>query len=121
MPEKLKSILTEDAYFYAIFLLLVAVVSFGLGRASVGGLNTHTQQSVFDTAGIKPLIPNSEPQVANNDLGQAVIASKSGSKYHLASCPGATQIKDTNRIEFTSREAAEAAGYTPAANCPGLE
>jgi methylphosphotriester-DNA--protein-cysteine methyltransferase len=49
-----------------------------------------------------------------------VVASKSGTKYHLPTCPGAKQIKSTNLITFNSKQEAEAAGYTPASNCPGL-
>jgi methylphosphotriester-DNA--protein-cysteine methyltransferase len=51
----------------------------------------------------------------------SVIASKNGSKYHLPSCPGGSQIKAENRITFASPDLAEAAGYQPAANCPGLQ
>ena len=50
-----------------------------------------------------------------------VVASKSGSKYHLPTCAGAKQIKPENLISFASASAAEAAGYTPAANCKGLQ
>lgn len=51
---------------------------------------------------------------------QAVVASKAGKRYHLPSCPGAKQIAVKNLINFDSIEAAEQAGYTPAANCKGL-
>ncbi len=51
----------------------------------------------------------------------SVVASKSGTKYHLPDCPGAKQIKESNKISFASVSAARAAGYTPAANCPGLK
>ncbi|MCA9367941.1 deoxyribonuclease I, partial [Candidatus Kaiserbacteria bacterium] len=50
-----------------------------------------------------------------------VIASKNGTKYHLPSCPGASQIKEANRLEFASIAQARAAGYEPAKNCPGLQ
>ncbi len=52
---------------------------------------------------------------------QPYVASKSGTKYHLDTCPGAKQIKAENKITFASREEAEAAGFAPAANCPGLK
>jgi len=52
--------------------------------------------------------------------GGQVVASKSGSKYHLPWCSGAQAIKEENKVWFASREAAEAAGYEPAANCKGL-
>lgn len=52
--------------------------------------------------------------------GGQVVASKSGAKYYLPWCGGAKLIKDANKVWFASREAAEAAGYQPAANCKGL-
>lgn len=48
------------------------------------------------------------------------VGSRSGTKYHLPSCPGAGRIKEENKVWFQSAEEARANGYTPAANCPGL-
>lgn len=48
------------------------------------------------------------------------VGSKSGSKYHLPSCPGALRILAENKVWFSSKEDALAKGYTPAANCKGL-
>ena len=48
------------------------------------------------------------------------VASKKGTKYHLPWCPGAKAMSEENKIWFATREAAEAAGYTPAANCKGI-
>ena len=52
--------------------------------------------------------------------GKQFVASKNGTKYYLPNCSGAKRIKPENLIGFPSREAAEAAGYGKAANCPGL-
>jgi methylphosphotriester-DNA--protein-cysteine methyltransferase len=49
------------------------------------------------------------------------VASKNGTKYHYPWCSGAKRIKDENKVWFDTVEQARAAGYTPAANCPGLE
>lgn len=46
-----------------------------------------------------------------------VVASKSGTKYHFTWCPGASTIKEANRLWFDTAEAAEAQGYTLAGNC----
>lgn len=46
-----------------------------------------------------------------------VVVSKNGSKYHYPHCSGAKRIKEENKIVFNSSTAAEAAGYTLAANC----
>jgi hypothetical protein len=49
-----------------------------------------------------------------------LVASKNGTKYHFLWCPGASTIKEENKIYFTSKEEAEKAGYKPAVNCKGL-
>ncbi len=48
------------------------------------------------------------------------VASKNGQVYHLPHCSGAKNISEANKITFTSKEEAEAAGYRPAANCKGI-
>ena len=48
------------------------------------------------------------------------VASKNGTKYYLPSCGSSKRIKEENKIWFGTKEEAEAAGYGPAANCPGL-
>jgi hypothetical protein len=106
-------------------VFIVGAVSFGLGRLSVEvsslvppDINIRQQES--KTVYISE--PKTVPEREEVDTGNSgtVVASKTGSKYHLPNCPGASQIKPENRITFTSESAAEAAGYTPAANCPGL-
>jgi len=70
-------------------------------------------------------ISNNKPQTLNSENSQSgetvVVGSRTGSKYHLPSCPGAKQIKTENLINFSSIADAEAAGYKPAANCPQLQ
>ncbi|MBU2220611.1 hypothetical protein KKD81_01590 [Patescibacteria group bacterium] len=48
------------------------------------------------------------------------MASKNGTKYYLPTCSSSNRIKPENRVWFKSKAEAEAAGYGPAANCPGL-
>lgn len=48
------------------------------------------------------------------------MASKNGTKYYLPTCGTAKRIKEENRVWFATKAEAEAAGFTPAANCPGL-
>ncbi len=48
------------------------------------------------------------------------VASKSGTKYYLPACSGVNRIKPENRVWFATVEDAQAAGLTPASNCPGL-
>lgn len=46
-----------------------------------------------------------------------VFASKDGTKYYYAGCAGLKRIKKENVITFASKELAEKAGYSLAANC----
>ena len=137
MLEKLKSLAAQDTVFYSVLLVLIAVTSFGLGRQSVsgGGERGMVSGSVFAeypavipqnqaAAAVNALpseVSNSAVPASNSSPGTAtagsVVASKSGTKYHLPTCPGAKQIKPDNLIAFASIAEAEAAGYTPAANC----
>jgi hypothetical protein len=134
MLQKLKSFLADDALYYSILVILVAIASFGLGRQSVADKSpenkTATQSGVVVTPSTpKESIPTQNPSVivpvqavnqeaaVSGAITGTVVASKSGSKYHLPTCPGAKQIKPDNLISFESIAAAEAAGYTPASNC----
>jgi hypothetical protein len=120
--EKLKSFLVDDAVFYSLLLVLVAVASFGLGRLSVFQKSPENQSSgaisALPIAAANPT-PVATVPTTSEQTGE-VVASKSGTKYHLPTCSGAKRIKPENLISFASPAAAEAAGYTPAANCPGL-
>lgn len=127
MYEKLKSYLHDDTLFIACLILLVGIISFGLGRQSVMAKNnfvfSHENNSgvIFYDIEEKPEL-ETVSRVNNSELEIfQVVASKTGTKYHLSDCPGALQIKEENLIYFDSIELAEAAGYTPAANCPGLQ
>ena len=130
MYEKLKSWLLDDTLFGVIMVVLVGVGSFGLGRLSVQenipAVNSTPSAVLQALSPVTPAMTPTSVEVPTKAAiptvsGEGVmVASRSGTKYHLPSCPGAKQIKPENRIEFASRAAAEAAGYTPAANCPGL-
>lgn len=119
----------------AALLILVSLASFGLGRQSI--IETEpvkaieNKSSVILSESVKTA-PNLAPTPIENNLEEEsvaeaaaiegeVVASKSGTKYHLPTCSGAKTIKPENLITFTSREEAEASGYTPAANCKGLQ
>lgn len=106
-------------------LLLVAVAAFGLGRWSV-------LESTSQVAERPVLVPTpveapaavavTQGSVAGQNaviIGQ-FVASVNGTKFHALSCPGAKQISEQNKIYFKTQDEARAAGYTPAANCPGL-
>lgn len=104
-----------EPYLLPAVVVLVGLSAFGLGRLSVLG------------EGPRLLIqmPDGTQTASVQQAGQAAIsgnfvASKSGTKYYLPSCSGASRIKEENKVWFASASAAEAAGYGPAANCAGL-
>jgi len=132
--QKSKSIgatLEKREVFTMLLLILVAVASFGLGRLSAsntakGGIRLQEpltgklegNTGVSDTTGVVPL------GAAVGTMGTTqgkFVASKSGTKYHYPWCSGAKRIKEENKVWFNTVEEARKAGYTPAANCPGLE
>lgn len=117
MLEKLKSFLLNDSIFFAVLLILVAVSSFLLGRFSISGQLPVVSN---ESPGLVVLASSTEI-AAVSETNYQLVASKSGAKYHLLSCPGASQIKESNKIFFASRADAEAAGFQPAANCPDLQ
>ena len=105
--------------FLSVVIILVALLSFGIGRLSVAGDRepikieydqnlTKQSATVINVTG-KPALPSTD--------NGAVVVSKNGSRYHFPHCSGAKQIKEENKIVFPTPEAAEAAGYTLAANC----
>jgi len=105
--------ITEESpwrkYFVSLVIILVAIVSFGVGRlTSVGNpepIKIEYDQSLTSSA--IQAIPNKNE----------IVASKNGKKYHYFHCSGAKTISEKNKITFTSPQAAEASGYTLASNC----
>ena len=124
MREKLKSLLASDQVFYSFLVILVGLGGFYLGGGSMldkTALTTLPAQVAANPQPVTaPTVSTSVETVVATPVSGVVVGSKSGTKYHLPTCPGASQIKPENRIEFASVAAAVAAGYKPAANCPGL-
>lgn len=136
MYQFIKQFVSNDGVFYGMLLLLVGVSSFGLGRWSMVDIESYAHHAnivLTEATASTPTITTEEdtiilPSVPTNsgeDLEPGVqpqkfVGSKNGSKYHFPWCPGAKQMKEENKIWFSSKEDAEKAGYTPAANCKGL-
>lgn len=132
MYQKLKSLLADDLVFTTILVVLVAFISFFLGRASVNEQITPIRASQPAAVGLTRIPPVSAGENANSSKLQPAetpsrpavatgtyVASKSGTKYHLVTCGSANAIKEENRIYFSTENEAVAAGYTRAANCSG--
>ncbi len=108
-----------DRFFVPVLIILSCLLSFGVGRyAQVQG---KTEPVTIEEISL----PVGAYVVQKEEISQreegTVVASRNGTKYHLPGCPGAGQIKEENKIWFESSAAAVAAGYSPAANCPGLK
>lgn len=99
----------KNDIFIVIVIVLIAIISFGLGRLSKIREN-------------KPpiTIENMQANVIKTEEKGGVVGSKNGTKYHFPWCPGALRIKEENKVWFSNKEEAEKAGYTPASNCKGL-
>jgi hypothetical protein len=113
IKERIVRVWGSERAWWAALLVLGCIASYGLGlRAQL--------PPVAD----KPSVIVQQPVAVESDADAApavvVVASKNGTRYHLPECPGAGTINPENVIQFNSIELAEAAGYTAAANCPGL-
>ncbi len=134
MWEKLKFLIEDERLFLAVLLTLVALSAFALGRysatevgwgraggAAVSMTYTETGPSTASPTATLPTPPATSPTPASPQRAAATkgpyVASRSGTRYHHESCAGAKQIKEENKLFFTTTAEAAAAGYTPAANC----
>lgn len=108
--------------FLSLVIILVATLSFGLGRLSSGQKREGVRLEYnpqLTTDNLQPANAIQAIKSSSTNIIKAgeVVASKNGTKYHYAHCSGAKRILDANRIIFASFQAAEASGYTLAANC----
>ena len=110
--------------FLALVIILTAALSFGIGRLSVGGdrggvtIELDPALNQVETGAIS--IPSQTATTLNatrTSSATEVVVSKNGERYHYAHCAGAKQIKEENKVFFSTPEAAEAAGFSLAANC----
>ncbi len=116
----------KDA-FTAVFIFLVGMGSFGLGRLSV--IWPQKEPIIIENQELGIKNQENKPPPAAMGGGMAAIsasakgkyvASKSGSYYHFPWCAGALRIKDANKVWFQTKTEAESRGLKPASNCPGL-
>ena len=124
IKEKSKSLLKSRDFLTVSVVMLVGFASFGLGRLSKieDGripIKIEYEQTVAVPQG--GTAENSSDSTTLSALPGAVVASKSGTKYHFPWCSGANTISEANKIWFATTDLARSAGYTPAANCKGLK
>jgi len=118
-------------------IVLVGLASFGLGRlsaleskrepvrilrAQVAEENVkHPMSNISREGANESSSSGLQLPTSNFQSGGQLVGSKNGTKYHFPWCSGAERIKEENKKWFDSIAAARAAGYSPAANCKGLE
>jgi len=113
MHTKLKSFLGSERTFLAVLMCLIGVFSYQLGQSSIEtakgeGSGQQNQAGIIFT---------DAPEMQLPQTAVRVVASSGGTKYHRLDCSGADSIQEDNKIYFDSIDLAQAAGYTPAANC----
>jgi hypothetical protein len=135
-----KSLSYRD-YFIGVLVVVVAFLSFGLGRLSglavnregvrICGVGEESPASLPKSEAPRAVITPVTAPTLKASAGEAplntdpvteegYVASKNGTKYHLPWCSGAQRIKEENKIWFKTKAEAQAAGYEPAANCKGI-
>ena len=125
--KQLKAFCLREDVLLSGLIILVSVTSYTLGLYRGGGLVTESVSSsvvkvasVSEAAGYESKRSISVPKETGNTGQEGYVASKNGTKYHLPWCGSAKQIKEENKVFFGTKAEAEAAGYTPASNCPGI-
>ena len=104
--------------YLSLVIILIASLSFGIGRLTSTGNQNPIKIEYDESLSSVPTQTASAITATKPSTSVAtVVASKSGSKYHFLHCPGAKQIKEANKLTFPNPAAAEAAGYSLAANC----
>jgi hypothetical protein len=120
----IKSDQGKDLWIVAI-VVLVGLLSFGLGRLSVSdssGIDiSYTDLGASALTGAQEarvfLENNPKLDKSTQAVRKAFYASKRGKKYYSADCSAGNTIKPENRIYFDTAEKAESAGYSLSASC----
>lgn len=113
--EKFNHACARGHVFMLCLVLLVAVTSFLLGQ--LAARSTPPPQILIEQHSNPAQVSESTEQAGAKNF----VGSTGSDRYHLPDCPGATQIAEANKVWFTSKAEAQAAGYVPAGNCPGLQ
>ena len=98
-------------YFLAIVIILVSLLSFGLGRITTtqrDGVKINFDQSLVQNTS------NSASVVSSVTTGK-ISASVNGTRYYYPHCK--STVSEKNKIYFDTAAEAEASGYTLALNC----
>lgn len=92
----------------------LSALGFAMSAADTGDASVS---AVHVTVSPVENTPVPEATAAPAQAQGAYTASRASDKFHLPSCSSAERISDDNRLWFSTREEAEAAGYTPCGRC----
>ena len=135
--EKIKSFIESEKgkdVLIVLIVVLVGLASFELGRLSKengsSGLKIEYPSQDSQTANAISFNQNSSNLTQNEDAsvpsvkststessGKNFVASSRGKKYYPIGCPAGSNLKESNKIYFASREEAEKAGYALSSAC----
>ncbi len=133
--EKIKQLAQKSIYFLAqkdtlvsLVIITTGVASFVLGYHAGKDSEISSPKVIFTESnlGIAPAaaalaVGVGAQETLTQDAGSreksTIFGSKSGTKYYYSWCKSSNRVKLENRIYFESKERAEAAGRTIAANC----
>ena len=124
--EKIKVFLESDKgkdILIVIIVILVGLGSFELGRLSKEDSNSGIkieypdleagqEASVISAAEYSNILQNDQMSTT-----KTFFASKQGTKYYSIGCSAGKDIKQENRIYFSTKEDAERAGYELSSSC----
>jgi len=109
----------ESDILLTIGIVLVALISFGVGRLTSPQINKEPIVIQESTAAIEQSLSEDLKEINKETAGQGrFVGSIKSNKYHWPDCPWAKKIAPANQIWFTSEKEAQAAGYIP---CSGFE
>lgn len=110
----------------AALLILVGLISFYLGRFSVG--SSPSGELIIESTPIEVgrVVEALERAAVVVEEGTSkepteIVGNKKSKIYHLSSCSGAKTMSEENKVYFASITDAADAGFRPAENCPGLK
>ncbi len=121
IPDLTQSRKTSN-YAIIVTIILLGILSFGLGRLSALSDKNEPRISICKNKNIEIKSDTTAITINSQEKQKAkqYVASKKGHVYHLPWCSGAKRIKETNKIWFETKKEAEKAGYKPAGNCKGI-
>jgi hypothetical protein len=116
--------ITKDTTYISLVILCVGFGSFLLGRLSVMAERREPviveESPIPVDPGISTMTKEINAPVEVPPTKGKYVGSRSSKKLHLPTCSGAKSLKEENKVWFATKEAALAAGFTPAANCRGI-